>query len=261
MSEIRGRQRSGEHRAAGWSIGGGEVAATPRSSPLRWLRSMNSGVRRSWAMALTKSRPSFVACPSAITPTASTKALVASAHRREAAGMDGDQLARIRLCADIQTNEPFDPLEAAAVGGDEAERRAVSVRERLIADGGGEQGGAGFGQWQRPAVAGDGDKADPGGGGVRNGRVEDAANGDATPALGAVEAACAVEGGVQRIACGGDIVEREGKRVSDGAAYGEAPGGRIERMWVVGDPARGRENVAGVAVGLVGAGEAAPRAG
>ena len=52
---------------------------------------------------------------------------------RKTAGENAQGLTGVRISKHLNVGDPFDPLEAAMAGGDEAERIAVLVREWLLA--------------------------------------------------------------------------------------------------------------------------------
>src|SRR5438067_2407070 len=91
--------------------------------------------------------------------------------------------------------------------GDEAQRRAVVVRDRLASDTGCEQHPLGVGQAETPAVAGVRNDADVAGARVRLRRSDDARERGARPALLRVEAARAVERRNQLVV-GADVRQR-----------------------------------------------------
>src|SRR4051794_35793353 len=62
--------------------------------------------------------------------------------------------ARVAVLVQLDPRDPLDPLEAAPAGGDEPQRRAVLVRERLVAHVRGEQQPARRVEVEAPAVAG-----------------------------------------------------------------------------------------------------------
>ena len=72
-------------------------------------------------------------------------------------GRDGR--ARVGVLVDLDPLDPLDPLEAAPAGRDEPARRAVAVRERLVADARGQQQLARVLEPEAPAVAGARDHA------------------------------------------------------------------------------------------------------
>ena len=66
----------------------------------------------------------------------------------------------------IEGGDPLDPLVATPSGGDEAEGEAVSVGERFVADGGGEEQLFGFVDGEAAVVAGYRADGDAGGFGI-----------------------------------------------------------------------------------------------
>ncbi len=119
----------------------------------------------------------------------------------------------------FEGGDPLYPLVAATAGGDEAEGKAVAVGEGFVADDGGQQKLLGFVNGESAGVAGDGADGDAGGFGVESGAVEDFSQGDASPVLGGVPPAGAVEGGGHAGVVGNDFVVSEGEFALDVSGY------------------------------------------
>src|SRR5262249_36037591 len=166
---------------------------------------------------------------------------------RETATIDRKNLPGVGRREYLDPCDPFDPLEAATAGRNQPCGRAVAVRERFCTNMGGEQRRPSLIYGKAPAIAGNRDEAHP----VRIRRdtssIQYPADQRATPALGGVEAACAVQGRLDLILAREQVGIDERQRTRDSAADIQPPGGRIDRARLIGDPARRRKCVPGIA--------------
>lgn len=162
---------------------------------------------------------------------------------------------------DLDPGDPLDPIEAAIVGGDEAERGAIGVGQGLVGDAGGQEAAAGDGQGEATAIAGDRFDGEALSGWLEAGQVEQAGQGQAAPMLLGVEAAGAIEQGAPGVVS--ELVEvgvGQAQGALDGPGDDQAPGRLVKRPGVVEEPTCGREATR-EAADLIGAGEAAQGAG